>query len=80
MGDANADTESRMANSGTNLQADILKVGHHGSATYPAQPSYPKHNLKPVLSKLGPGIPMATQHQNPMVAWPRWGPLCTAPT
>jgi len=32
MGDANADTESRMANSGTNLQADIINVGHHGSA------------------------------------------------
>jgi len=33
MGDANADAETRIANSGTNLQADILKVGHHGSAT-----------------------------------------------
>jgi beta-lactamase superfamily II metal-dependent hydrolase len=32
-GAANADAESRMANSVTNLQADILKVGHHGSAT-----------------------------------------------
>ncbi len=33
MGDANTDAESRIANSGTILQADILKVGHHGSAT-----------------------------------------------
>ncbi len=33
MGDANADAESRIANSGTNLRADILKVGHYGSAT-----------------------------------------------
>ena len=35
MGDVNvnADAESRIANSGTNLQAYILKVGHHGSAT-----------------------------------------------
>ena len=33
MGDANADAENRIVNSGTNLQADILKVGHHGSAT-----------------------------------------------
>ena len=31
MGDA--DAESRIANSGTDLRADILKVGHHGSAT-----------------------------------------------
>ena len=28
-----ADAESRIVNSGTNLQADIIKVGHHGSAT-----------------------------------------------
>jgi|GEM_PF-1906243 len=33
MGDANADAESRIANSGTNLQTNFLKVGHHGSAT-----------------------------------------------
>ena len=32
-GDANAKAESRSANSGTNLQANILKFGHHGSAT-----------------------------------------------
>ncbi|MCX6701116.1 MAG: hypothetical protein NTV68_14575 [Methanomicrobiales archaeon] len=32
MGDANAEAENRMANSGTNLQADILKTVHHGSA------------------------------------------------
>ncbi|MEI6841281.1 MAG: hypothetical protein WCK53_08445 [Methanomicrobiales archaeon] len=32
-GGANADAESRIANSGMGLQADILKVGHHGSAT-----------------------------------------------
>jgi len=31
MGAANADAETRRVNSGTNLQADILKVGHHGS-------------------------------------------------
>jgi len=29
MGDANADAETRIANRGTNLKADILKVGHH---------------------------------------------------
>ncbi|MEI6841658.1 MAG: hypothetical protein WCK53_10345 [Methanomicrobiales archaeon] len=33
VGDANADVETRKANSGTNHQADILKVRHHGSAT-----------------------------------------------
>ncbi len=33
MGDANADAKPRIANSGTNLQADILKVGHPGNAT-----------------------------------------------
>ncbi len=33
MGDANADAETRIANSGTDLQADILKVGPLGSAT-----------------------------------------------
>ncbi len=31
MGDANAEAETRIANSRTNLQVDILKVGHHGS-------------------------------------------------
>ncbi|MCX6699393.1 MAG: hypothetical protein NTV68_05630 [Methanomicrobiales archaeon] len=33
MGDANAKAESRSANSEKNFEADILKVGHHGSAT-----------------------------------------------
>ena len=28
----------------------------------------------------GPGIPMVIRHQRHYVAWPRWGPLCTAPT
>ena len=46
MGDANADAETRIANSGTNLQVDILKVGHHGSATSTTQSSFPKFNRR----------------------------------
>ena len=33
MGDANTDAENRIINSGTNFQANILKFGHHRSAT-----------------------------------------------
>ncbi len=32
-GDAEAEVEAELVNSGLNLQADILKVGHHGSRT-----------------------------------------------
>jgi beta-lactamase superfamily II metal-dependent hydrolase len=31
-GDAGAESEARMLASGTDLEADVLKVGHHGSA------------------------------------------------
>ncbi len=55
MGDANADAETRFANSGTSLQADILKIGHHGSATSSSSPSCPKYIRRPASSKSGPG-------------------------
>ena len=33
MGDADSTIENRIDNSGTNSNADFLKVGHHGNAT-----------------------------------------------
>ncbi|MCX6698500.1 MAG: hypothetical protein NTV68_01015 [Methanomicrobiales archaeon] len=80
MGDANADAETRMANSATNYQADILKVGHHGSATSSSSAFLSKVQPKISVIEVGPGIPIVTRHQRHWVAWPRWGPLCTAPT
>jgi competence protein ComEC len=32
MGDAGAHSEARMLATGADLEADVLKVGHHGSA------------------------------------------------
>ncbi|MCX6699783.1 MAG: hypothetical protein NTV68_07640 [Methanomicrobiales archaeon] len=55
MGDANADAESRMANSGTNLQADILKVGHHGSATSSSSAFLTKAQPKTSVIEVGAG-------------------------
>jgi len=63
MGDASADPESRIANSGTNLQADILKVGHHGSATSSSSAFLTKVQPKISVIEVGPGIPMVTRHQ-----------------
>lgn len=80
MGDAHADAENRIVNSGTNLQADILKVGQHGSATSSSSAFLSKVQPKTRVIEVGPGIPMAIQHQQPMVAWPRWDLWCTAPT
>jgi len=54
-GDANADAESRIANSGTNLQADILKVGHHGSATSSSSAFLSKVHPKISVSEVGAG-------------------------
>jgi len=53
IGDANADAESRIANSRTNLQADILKVGNHGSATSSSLAFLTKVHPKIVSSKWG---------------------------
>ena len=72
LGDANADAESRIANSGTNIQPDILKVGHHGSATSSSSAWVSK--VQPKISVIEMGLRI------PMITWPRWGPLCTAPT
>jgi len=55
MGDANADAESRIANSGTNLQADILKVGHHGSATSTSKAFLSKAQPKISVIEVGAG-------------------------
>ena len=55
MGDANADAKSRMANSGTNLQADILKVGHHGSATSTSSAFLSKAQPKISVIEVGAG-------------------------
>ena len=55
MGDANADAESKIANSGTNLQADILKVGHHGSATSTSSAFLTKVHPKISVIEVGAG-------------------------
>jgi beta-lactamase superfamily II metal-dependent hydrolase len=39
MGDAGAQSEARMLATGANLEADVLKVGHHGSA-YSSTPTF----------------------------------------
>jgi len=55
MGDAHADAESRIANSGANLQADILKVGHHGSATSTSSAFLTKVHPKISVIEVGAG-------------------------
>ena len=55
MGDANVDTESRIANSGTNLQADILKGGHHGSAMSSSRAFLSKVHPKISVIEVGAG-------------------------
>ena len=44
-----------MANSGTNLQADILKVGHHGSATSTSSAFLSKVHPKTSIIEVGAG-------------------------
>ena len=56
-GDANADAENRIANSGANLQADILKVGHHGSATSSRSVVLSKVHPKSRIIEVGAGNP-----------------------
>ncbi|MCX6698363.1 MAG: hypothetical protein NTV68_00320 [Methanomicrobiales archaeon] len=57
MGDANADAESRIVNSGTNLQADILKIGHHGSAMSSSSVFLTKAQPKTSVIEVGAGNP-----------------------
>ena len=71
MGDANADVERKIANSGTNLQADIIKVGHHGSATSTSTAFLSKVKPKIRVIEVGPGISMVIRLQQPMVTWSR---------
>ncbi len=63
MGDANADAETRIANSGTDLQADILKVGPLGSATSSSSAFLAKVHPRSASTKSEPGIPVVIQHQ-----------------
>ena len=53
MGDA--DAETRIANSGANLQADILKVGHHGRATSSSSAFLSKVHPKTSIIEVGAG-------------------------
>ena len=55
MGDGYADAETRIANSGINLQANILKVGHHGSATSSSSAFLFKVQPKISVIELGAG-------------------------
>jgi beta-lactamase superfamily II metal-dependent hydrolase len=55
VGNANADAESRIVNSGTNLQTDILKVGHHGSATSSSSAWVSKVQPKTNVIEVGAG-------------------------
>jgi len=54
MGDANTNAESRSANSGTNLQVNILKVGHHGNATSSSSAFLSK--VQPKISPIEVGV------------------------
>ena len=89
MGDANTDAESRIANSGTILQADILKVGHHGSATSSSSAFlskvHPKTSIIEIRTGNSYGHPTATLgrlvqvgsavHRTDVNAWkPRFSP------
>ena len=60
--------------------ADILKVGHHGSATSSSSAFLSKVHPKISVIEVGPGIPMAIQHQQHWVAWPRWDRRYITPT
>ena len=55
MGDAHADAENRIVNCGTNLQADILKIGHHGSATSTSSVFLTKVHPKISVIEVGAG-------------------------
>jgi len=55
MGDVNADTEGRIANSVTNLQADIQKFGHHGSAPSSSSAFLSKVQPKSSIIEVGAG-------------------------
>jgi beta-lactamase superfamily II metal-dependent hydrolase len=45
MGDAGAQSEARMLANGADLEADVLKVGHHGSAYSSTPRSSPRSSL-----------------------------------
>jgi len=56
-GDANSDAEQRIVNSGANLQAVILRVGHHGSATSSSSAFLAKVQPKVSIIEVGAGNP-----------------------
>ena len=55
MGDADSTIESRIANSGTNLQVDIQKVWHHGSDTSSSSTLLSKAQPKTSVIEVGAG-------------------------
>ena len=55
MADSNADAENRIANSGTNHQADILKFGYLDSATSSRSALFSKIQLKIRVIEVGAG-------------------------
>jgi len=55
--------KTRIAKSGTNLQADILKFGHRDSASLSSSAFLSKVHPKTSVIEVGPGIPMVTRHQ-----------------
>jgi beta-lactamase superfamily II metal-dependent hydrolase len=69
IGDANADAESHIANSESNLPADILNVGHHGSATSSSSAFFSKAQPKTSVIEVGAGNfyghPTSATHMSP---------------
>jgi competence protein ComEC len=62
-GDAEAQTEERMINKDTNLQARILKVGHHGSK-YATSENFIKY-VKPEVAVISDGANNRYGHPSP---------------
>jgi len=69
MGDADSIIESHLANSGANLQADILKVGNHGSATSSSSAFLSKAQPQTSVIEVGAwnsyGPPTSATHMSP---------------
>jgi len=62
-GDAQAESESEMLGAGENLQADVLKVGHHGSRTSTTAPFLKAVDPKYAVITVGAGNDYGHPHR-----------------
>lgn len=63
MGDASSEIEERMINSGTNIQAALLKVGHHGSR-FSSSPIFLRQ-VQPRWAVISAGVGNRYHHPHP---------------